>query len=1103
MKRFLLISLNPRLTRVVRTFLLLPALLAPAKGSAAEASNFTVPPGLQLAPGLSATVWAADPLVQNPVAISIDDRGRCYTAETHRWSQSIFDITRQPTWLLEDLSFRTVSDRSNFLSKTFSTNFHQLTKDSERVTWVEDRSGRGRAEVGGVLATGFQNSTAGTAAGVLATGDDVWFACIPDLVKLGSSSASGEADRREVVHTGFGVHVGVSGHDLHGLKMGPDGRVYFSIGDRGFSMPESARRGAPRAGWNFPLQQPDSGAILRCEPDGSQLEVVAIGVRNPQELTFDDQGNLWTGDNDTAGADDSRLLYIVEGGDYGWRCSYQHQTGFGPWVQESLWHGGREDILPTCGVVSQGPCGLDYYPGTGLGEGFRGHFLMCDFPGGIWDFTVTRAGAGFKLGTRQKFAWGLWPTDVEFGPDGGVYVADWVFGWEKPDKGRIYRLADSKFVSEPAAIQTRDLLKNGLASGTPSTWETLLAHGDQRVRLRAQWKLATAAAEGLPHFRNALKSSSSPLARIHSLWGLGQVGRKSIPPALSAEVHALILQSLHDIDSEVRAQAARICGDLAIPSAVEVLTKALVDADSRVRFFAAISLGRLGPNRNLDPVLAMLRDNADQDPYLRHAGVMALLGMADTAGLIRVSKNESSAVRQAALVAMRRLGMAEVAGLLSDTDPGLITAAARAINDVPITAALPQLAAFLGKVDCPTQLVSRAINANLRVGADRNATVLASYAVRRDVSDPFRVMALEALGEWANPSPLDRVMGLWRPIKTRNAEPARRALRTAAPALFQVKPEAVAQAALKAAVSLGVKEIGHGAADLFARSNASPGLRMEILRTLAGLRHSRWPELLQTGLKDSDPAVRAEALRLAADDPRGDIHESVVALLADGNPLSVRQTALAVLSRLNDPRADVLLLDWVKQLAAGKSQPELALDILEAASSRSDAGLKAALAPLPGLPSKSAFPEDFQAVLSGGDAARGRKIFFDRADVSCVRCHKIAGNGGPVGPALDGLGKRATRPEILESILRPNARIATGFEQAVIRTKGGASHTGVVKSESDKELVLENLEDGIVTLPKRDIESRTRASSAMPEGFESMLSRRELRDLVEFLTQQK
>ena len=66
-----------------------------------------------------------------------------------------------------------------------------------------------------------------------------------------------------------------------------------------------------------------------------------------------------------------------------------------PWlddVRADLWRGGREDILPTCGVVSQGPSGLDYYPGTGLGEGFRGHFLMCDFPGGIWDFTVTRTG---------------------------------------------------------------------------------------------------------------------------------------------------------------------------------------------------------------------------------------------------------------------------------------------------------------------------------------------------------------------------------------------------------------------------------------------------------------------------------------------------------------------------------------------------------------------------------------------------------------------------------------------------------------------------------------------------------------------------------------
>src|SRR5438876_668920 len=87
-----------------------------------------------------------------------------------------------------------------------------------------------------VFATGFNQLEDGTAAGVLALRGDVYFANIPNLWLLRDTNGDGKADFRKVLHTGFGVHYEISGHDLHGLRLGPDGRIYFSIGDRSLNV---------------------------------------------------------------------------------------------------------------------------------------------------------------------------------------------------------------------------------------------------------------------------------------------------------------------------------------------------------------------------------------------------------------------------------------------------------------------------------------------------------------------------------------------------------------------------------------------------------------------------------------------------------------------------------------------------------------------------------------------------------------------------------------------------------------------------------------------------------------------------------------------------
>ncbi|WP_075087404.1 DUF7133 domain-containing protein [Verrucomicrobium spinosum] len=166
----------------------------------------------------------------------------------------------------------------------------------------------------------------------------------PDLWRLRDTNDDGVADEREIVAHGFGHHIAYAGHDMHGLCVGPDGRIYWTIGDKGTNVITKEGRRA---------SAPHQGAVLRCEPDGSGFEIFAHGLRNVQEVAFDDYGNLFGVDNDADKPDEKeRLVYITEQSDSGWRCSFQYMKGYCPWVDEA------------CGSSTRLPAGV-HHPASG------------------------------------------------------------------------------------------------------------------------------------------------------------------------------------------------------------------------------------------------------------------------------------------------------------------------------------------------------------------------------------------------------------------------------------------------------------------------------------------------------------------------------------------------------------------------------------------------------------------------------------------------------------------------------------------------------------------------------------------------------------------
>jgi putative heme-binding domain-containing protein len=140
------------------------------------------------------------------------------------------------------------------------------------------------------------------------------------------------------------------------------------------------------------------------------------------------------------------------------------------------------------------------------------------------------------------------------------------------------------------------------------------------------------------------------------------------------------------------------------------------------------------------------------------------------------------------------------------------------------------------------------------------------------------------------------------------------------------------------------------------------------------------------------------------------------------------------------------------------------------------------------------------ALTRGGDAERGRKVFFDAEKSQCIKCHRLGDQGERIGPELTGVGSRFSRIHIVESILEPSRTIAPSFETLIVTLKNGKLVTGVKIEETEQTLTLGDDQGRKHVLARADIEERRVSPvSTMPEGLEKRLTEDEFIDLIAFL----
>ncbi len=1077
----------------------------------------------KLADGLELSLWASDSLAPDPIAMDIDTKGRIYLTRTNRQKNSEFDIRGYQDWMTPSISLQSVEDRRAFLRKTFapelseenewfpdlnedgSHDWKDLAVEKDEVWMIEDTNKDGMADVSKRILEDFNEEITDVAGALLVRDDDVFVGVGPDMWRLTDSNGDEILDEKTSIAHGFAVHIGFGAHGMSGAVEGPDGKIYYGIGDIGGSL-------TTVSGEKHHL--PNQGMIVRSNPDGSDFEVFARGLRNTHEFVFDAYGNIISSDNDGDHRGESeRLVHIVEGSDAGWRSNWQYgkytdpkNNGYKVWMDEELykprWEGQAAYIIPPIQNFHNGPTGMVYNPGTALGKNWLDRFFLVEFVGDpsrshIWSFDLKPKGASFELDTDIDMLSGVLPTGIKFGPDGALYLADWINGWGTKNYGRIWKLdvAEDKNDLEQEREETERLMTLDYEDQSNDELVKLLSYPDMRIRQKAQFALAKSTFWGYRKLKTVLEESDNQFAKIHAIWGIGQIAANSLSKAEP------LVGLLSNEDPEIIVQTLKVLGDIKYKEAASKYIPLLKHENDRVKFFAAQALGRTRHEAAIQPLLNMLETNADTDVYLRHAAVLALSRIGKVEPITALANNPNRSLRIGAVLVLRRLQNENVALFLKDTDEYIVTEAARAINDDwSIEEALPALAGLLTQEKFKSEpLLRRSINAALRVGGDAEMRNLIAFAKNPSFPSVLRGEALAALGTWESPSVLDRVDGRLRGEVKRDAGLLRKELQQDIPMFLSDVNPAILIGVSKTLENLGIQDNNKDMFSVFSKSK-SPEVRAAMLSALGKLKFENIDVAMKAGMGDKEQMVREAAVGLISE-----LDIAKEGLPAVVNPIfrtgSVReqQRILGVLSEMPGEKSESVLKNLIQR--AGKNQLDggVILDLIEAVEASGSADL---IAQLSALKSGGHSADSYKETLNGGSWWGGRTVFNSNPAAQCVRCHAVGGAGGQVGPPLDNIANILTREEILESLIEPSKRLAPGYGTVTVTLKDGQIATGILEKETEHELILRTSDAEPLEIAHSRIQKRENSISAMPAAGK-LISKRELRDLIEYLSSLK
>jgi putative membrane-bound dehydrogenase-like protein len=520
------------------------------------------PDALKLPDDLTATLFAAEPLLSSPSDIDVDSRGR--------------------VWVCEVLNYRGKKE---------------TRKEGDRILVIEDTDSDGKADKQTVF---YQGRDVDSALGICVIGEGpgrkVIISCAPDVFVFHDDDGDLKADRKESLFTKTGTPQ--HDHSVHAFTVGPDGRWYFNFGNTGKAVhdkdgnPVKDRFGNVVNDSGKPFRE---GMVFRCKPDGTDFEVLGHNFRNNYEVAVDSFGTLWQSDNDDDGNKGVRINWVMEYGNYGYK---DELTGAG-WrtprtnlesdVPLQHWHQNDPGVVPNLLMTGGGsPCGICVYEGNLLPERFRGSLVHCDpGPNVVRAYHVKPASAGYTAmaetvidGSADRW---FRPSDVCVSPDGSLIVADWYdpgvggHGMGDTEKGRLYRIAPK---GSQWSVPTADC-------GTVAGCVAALASPNVCTRAMALEHLAKQPQDAAAALAKAFESATDPKLRARLAWAAGM---------LPGQAEAWVTRLAVDKDERFRIVALRM-GRLTKGDVLGLVEKLVTDPSVAVRRECAIALKGLAGER--------------------------------------------------------------------------------------------------------------------------------------------------------------------------------------------------------------------------------------------------------------------------------------------------------------------------------------------------------------------------------------------------------------------------------------------------------------------------------------------------------------------------